>query len=309
MSRFARFSWAILAVLIFVIVWGSYVRASGSGAGCGSHWPTCNGEIVPHAKSVKTLIELTHRLTSALSGLFVLVQLVWAFRAFPKRHRVRLATGASMFFMLTEGAVGAMLVRLELVAKDESPMRALVVAVHLVNTFLLVATVALAAFWASGGPSLRLRGQGAAGLATLVTLGATLVLGASGAVTALGDTLFPSGSLREGLAADFVTTAHFLVKLRVWHPVIGLTIAGWVLFVGGFVTARRPAKLVRTLAITAGVLFGAQVAFGFVNLAFLAPIPLQMGHLVLADAVWIALVLLAAATHADEPQTAEAVPS
>lgn len=302
MSRFARFSWAILAVLVFVIVWGAYVRASGSGAGCGSHWPTCNGDIVHRPKSIKTMVELTHRVTSALSGLFVLVQLVWAIRAFPKGHLVRVATGASMFFMLTEGAVGAMLVRLELVAKDESPLRALVVAIHLINTFLLVASVTLAAFWASGGPPLRLRRQGMAGLFTIATLASTLLLGASGAVTALGDTLFPSGSLREGLAADFVSTAHFLVKLRVWHPVIGMAVAGWVLFVGGFVTARKPAKLVRTLSLAAGVLFVAQVAFGFLNLALLAPIPMQLGHLALADAVWITLVLLAAAAHADEPE-------
>src|ERR1700742_4142386 len=100
-------AWASVAVTLIVILWGAYVRASGSGAGCGSHWPTCNGEIVPRSKSVATVIEYVHRLTSGLSGVLVLVELVWAFVALPRRHPARAGAVAAMVLMITEGAVGA----------------------------------------------------------------------------------------------------------------------------------------------------------------------------------------------------------
>ncbi len=46
---FSRYAWGVLLWNVLVALWGAYVRATGSGAGCGSHWPTCNGEILPRA--------------------------------------------------------------------------------------------------------------------------------------------------------------------------------------------------------------------------------------------------------------------
>ena len=126
LSRFTKYAWFVLIYNIFVILWGAYVRATGSGAGCGSHWPTCNGEIIPRADEVETLIEFTHRLTSGLAFLLVLGMLIWALRAYPKGHRVRKASGAAMIFIISESLVGAGLVLFEWVAGNISASRVIV---------------------------------------------------------------------------------------------------------------------------------------------------------------------------------------
>jgi heme A synthase len=307
--RFQLFSLLALLATLAVILWGAYVRTSGSGAGCGSHWPTCNGEIVPLGKSTKTLIEYTHRLTSGLSLLLVLGQCVWAFAKAPKNHPVRLGAGLSMFFMLTEAGVGAGLVLLELVAENKSIARALWMSMHLTNTFLLVASLTLTVWWSTGRAAVSFRGNGALAAAGIAALVGTLVLGISGAITALGDTLFPSTSLAQGMQQDFSPAAHFLIRLRVLHPVIGVGVAGYVLFASGLFSSRVPNRDVRRLAMVAGTMFVVQVCLGFVNLALLAPTALQILHLLTADLVWISVVLLCGATLAEgQPQTLHATP-
>ncbi len=82
-TRFARYAWSALAFHLGVILWGAFVRASGSGAGCGQHWPLCNGQVVPGTPLTATIIEFTHRLTSGIAVVSVLVLVVWAFRGFP----------------------------------------------------------------------------------------------------------------------------------------------------------------------------------------------------------------------------------
>ena len=161
--NFTRFVWVTLGLLILVILWGAFVRATGSGAGCGSHWPLCNGVVLPREARVDTMIEFFHRITSALSGLFVLAMVVWAFRLFPKGHIVRKGAVLSLFFIITESLLGAGLVLFEWVAHNASVGRAISMALHLVNTFLLLGAVTLTAWWAGGGQPLRLRGQGTVG--------------------------------------------------------------------------------------------------------------------------------------------------
>ncbi|MFN7132188.1 MAG: COX15/CtaA family protein, partial [Myxococcales bacterium] len=157
---FRRFSLLVVLFNLGVILWGAYVRATGSGAGCGDHWPMCNGVVVPRAPSAQTVIEFTHRATSGLALLLVVALLVWAFRAFGRGHPVRTGAVLSMLLMLSEAAVGAGIVLYRLVAGDTSHARAVVMSVHLVNTFLLLAALTLTAWWAHGRPALRLQGQG-----------------------------------------------------------------------------------------------------------------------------------------------------
>src|SRR5579864_6224423 len=137
-SRLARYAWGVLAYNVAVILWGAYVRASGSGAGCGSHWPLCHGVILQRAPSAATLIEYSHRVTSGLAVVSVLVLLIWTWRERPAGDPSRTGAGLSVFFMLTEAAVGAGLVLFSLVADNASMARALFDAVHLLNTFLLL---------------------------------------------------------------------------------------------------------------------------------------------------------------------------
>ncbi|MCK5314971.1 MAG: COX15/CtaA family protein, partial [Anaerolineales bacterium] len=222
LTGYAKFAWGVLIYNIFVILWGAFVRATGSGAGCGSHWPLCNGQVMPQEPQIETIIEFAHRLSSGLAFVLVLVMLIWALRAYPKGHVVRRGAWFSMILITTEALVGAGLVLFEWVAQDASVGRAISIVIHLINTFLLLAALSLNAWWASGGRKIQIRENGS--LAWLLILGllGTMIIGASGALTALGDTLFPVNSLAEGIRQDFTPTAHFLLRLRLLHPSVAV---------------------------------------------------------------------------------------
>lgn len=295
-ARFRVYAWGVLGYNLVVILWGAYVRATGSGAGCGSHWPLCNGEVIPRAPRVETLIEFTHRLSSGLSLILVLGLLVFAFRLYPKGHRVRLGAVFSSAFMLTEALLGAGLVLFELVAGNASAARAVSVSVHLGNTFLLLASLTLTANWASGAPPITPRGRGwVVGLLGIGLLG-ILVLGTSGAVTALGDTLFPVTTLAEGLRQDLSPTAHFFIRLRFLHPLIAVMVSIYLFSAVGFVRLRRPDVKNDFWAAALRVLIALQVGAGAINVVLLAPVWLQLVHLLLADLIWITGVLFCAMT-------------
>jgi len=298
---FARFCWGVLGYNLFVVVWGAFVRASGAGAGCGSHWPLCNGEVVPRAPAVETLIELGHRLTSGVALLLVIAMVYLAWRRYPVGHRVRAAAAASLFFILTEALIGAGLVLLELVADNASSARGFWVTGHLVNTFVLVACLTLTAWWASGEPGMAPRSHGALSILFAMALAGMLLLGASGAVTALGDTLFPVATFAEGKEMTFAADAHLFVRLRIWHPTMALVVSALVAATAFAAVRRRGESQVRQLAAATVTLLVAQLLLGLANMWLLAPIPLQLAHLLLSDLLWILLVLLAASALSAEP--------
>jgi heme A synthase len=293
-SRYAKLAWGTLAFNLLVISWGALVRASGSGAGCGSHWPLCNGEVLPRAPAIATLIEFGHRLSSGVALLLVGALVIGAWRGFPRGHPVRRGAALSGVFIVSEALVGAGLVLLQLVARDASFARGFWVAGHLVNTFLLVAVLTLTAWWASGGGALRLRAPGSPLAMLTVALIGVLGLGVSGAVTALGDTLFPAATRAEAEAQMFSATAHLFVRLRLWHPTLAIAVGLGVLFTAMSVTTARRGRLTQQLALAVIGLYAAQLLVGLLNVWFLAPIPVQILHLLVSDLIWIALVLFAA---------------
>ncbi|MBO0863129.1 MAG: COX15/CtaA family protein, partial [Chloracidobacterium sp.] len=239
-DRFAKYLWFTLAFNLLVIVWGAYVRASRSGAGCGSHWPLCNGQVIPGSPAIKTIVEFSHRLSSGLALLLVAGALIWAYRAFAPKHRLRRYATAAMFFMLMEAAVGAGLVLFEMVAENKSIARALWISAHLINTFLLVGTMTIMAWTATTGARLSVRGQGSINRVFAASIVGTLILGVSGAVSALGATLFPVTSLAEGYKKDFSSTAHIFERLRIYHPLIAIGVGCFLILTAIFARARRP---------------------------------------------------------------------
>jgi cytochrome c oxidase assembly protein subunit 15 len=282
---------------LVVILWGAFVRATGSGAGCGQHWPLCNGVALPRDPTVETLIEFTHRATSGLALLALVALVVAVWRARPSGHPARRAAGWSMFFMLTEAGVGAGLVLFELVADNASMARALFMAVHLANTFLLLGAMTLTARWLEdrpGGFSLAGRG-GRAALLGALSVG-LVVVGVSGAVAALGDTLFPATSLSHALEQDLSPTSHVLLRLRVIHPTLATIVALALIVLAPrlSIDGEVPARGI-TPGARVALLAAVQTALGAVNVLLLAPVWLQLVHLLVADLLWIALVLLAAA--------------
>jgi len=290
-TRLAKLAWGVLALNVGVVVWGAFVRATGSGAGCGDHWPLCNGEIVPHSPRVETLIELAHRLSSGLALVGVAALVVAAYRHRPASRPLRRAAAAAGVLILSEALVGAGLVLFRLVADNESMARALFMGAHLVNTFLLLGALAIVAHLASGGRPLALGARPALTTLWLVVLGALALAGASGAVAALGDTLHPSRTIAEALAEDLSPASHLLIRLRLLHPVLAASAGILAVVLARFGLRASPETADPRHVLAIELLVTAQVAAGLVNVMLLAPVWLQLVHLTLADAVWIAVVL------------------
>ena len=210
-----RFAWAVLAYFIAVILWGALVRATGSGAGCGDHWPLCNGTVMQHSPRVDTMIEFTHRMTSGISFFSAVGLLVWTFAGTVRGHLARSASVATVAFTLIEAVLGALLVKLGLTAQSQSPLRAPYLALHLANTLLLLAALTLTAHFLSrthGFTRSTIRVVAPAG--GLIGVVVVLVVGVTGSLAALGDTLFPATSLGAALAQDFSATSGWLVRWR-----------------------------------------------------------------------------------------------
>ncbi len=283
---FERYGWLTLGVTVLVIVWGAVVRATGSGAGCGDHWPLCNGDVVPLDPTVQTIIEFVHRVTSGAVMVMALVFWVWARRLFPNGHQARRWARITLIFMIIEAAIGAGIVLLRLVEDNASALRAGYVGGHLVNTLLLVGAMLTTLWWARPDRPSTPLGSMLAGVARPLTfcLIALLAVASTGAIVALGDTLFPHATLAEGMAADLDPTSHFLIRLRIWHPVFA-ALTGLVLF---RIAARSDVPPRNSRFIVASVV--AQIALGVVNLLLLAPLWLQMAHLVMSNVLWMAVV-------------------
>jgi cytochrome c oxidase assembly protein subunit 15 len=295
MRAFTRFAWSVLAVNLAVVGWGAFVRATGSGAGCGKHWPTCNGELVPRAPGVETAIEFAHRASSGLALLLVVVLAVWAVRAFRAGHAARRAALASLALIVVEALVGAGLVLFGWVAKDASSARGWVMAIHLTNTFLLLGALALTAEW-SARPAPTLAGRGATAVAFGTGLLAVLLAGVTGAIAALGDTLFPATSFAAGLRDELSGDAHLLLRLRLVHPFAAIAAGAALVGLARIALRARSDQRVRSLAVLLTLLVAVEIAAGAVNVLLLAPVWLQIAHLLLADGVWLAVVLLGSAT-------------
>ncbi|WP_299024282.1 COX15/CtaA family protein, partial [uncultured Thermanaerothrix sp.] len=254
MKGFSRFAWSVLAYNVLVILWGAYVRATGSGAGCGSHWPLCNGEVLPRSPQVETLIEFAHRVTSGLALLLVIILVGGAIKLYSRRHPIRFAAYASLFFTLTEALIGAGLVLFELVADNTSLERGWAMSLHLLNTLFLLAALTGAAWfsgWAEGQSWRWDRSNWVLFLGAWLGMG---LLGVSGAITALGDTLFPASSLHEGLAQDFSPSAHLFLRLRVFHPGIAVLVGGYIIGVVLALRARRGSFLLLERVLVALIL-------------------------------------------------------
>jgi len=294
-----RFAWSVLAYFIAVILWGTLVRATGSGAGCGDHWPLCNGTVLQHSPRLDTMIEFTHRITSALSFFSVVGLMVWTWRATVRGHLARAAAAAAVAFTLIEAILGALLVKLGLTAQSQSPIRPAYLALHLTNTLLLLAALTLTAHLLS-----RKRGFLRSGIRIVAPFGAiacilvVLVVGVTGSLAALGDTLFPATSLGQAFAQDFSATSGWLVRWRWTHPTIAFLSSIVLIWLLVRAAQHRPSLGAawdnRALSALVLLLLAAQYVLGVLDVFMLAPVWLQVAHLLGADVLWVALVVLTA---------------
>lgn len=303
-DRFAKYAWFVLAYNVVVILWGVFLRASKSGDGCGQHWLTCHGEVIPSAPELKTVIEFSHRLTSGLAFIAVLVLLIWAFRKFSKGNIIRKTAFIAFIFIITEALVGAGLVLTGNTAETLTAARPFWMIGHLTNTFILLVFLTLTAWFASGGKPFSFKNNPKASLFLAIAVAGIFFIGMSGSVAALSSMLFPSETLTEGIAKDFSATSNILLRLRISHPIISIMTSVFLIFLAGWLKAQAKENFwVSRWANLLSILILIQIAFGALTLLTLAPILMQLGHLLLADAIWISFVLLAASFLAEETET------
>ncbi len=309
-SRALAIYWSVfLAYTVLVILWGAFVRATGSGAGCGDHWPLCNGQVIPRSDSLQTLIEFGHRVTSGFAWLGALAGWLWTRRAYRDGVRpVRRWAFLVWVLMSTEALVGAGLVVFEMVAQNTSVARGVWVSAHLTNTFLLVAAMTHTT-WCAWNPVTALGISPGRRVARWIPwlMAVWLVAGITGAIAALGDTLFPATSLAHGLQQDVDSASHLFLRLRLSHPVFAILAAlltlGWCAWLQ---LREHLAPKQRLLALGVCALVTLQIGLGFLNVILLAPIWLQLVHLALADGIWIATLWLGASLRLPPPIPAQA---
>lgn len=291
-----RFAWLVVVYNVLVIVWGAVVRGTGSGAGCGDHWPLCNGQVVPLNPKIATVIEFTHRMMSGGTLILIVALTVWVFRGTVRWHLARLFAVAGLLLTLNEALLGALLVKLGLTAQSTSPLRPPMLGLHLSNTLLLMAALALTAHFLNrrdayirGTVTFQHR------LPALIGLLSAMVIGVTGSLAALGDTLFPAASLRAAFAQDFAAGTQWLVRLRILHPASAV-IAGafllWLLWRTVFARNEDPEQ--RRIGQWLAGLLVFQFALGALDVLLRAPVWMQVVHLAGADSFWCVLVVLTA---------------
>jgi cytochrome c oxidase assembly protein subunit 15 len=280
-----RFAWFVLAFMVLVVLEGAVVRATSSGGGCGNRWPLCNGDFFPHHPRLATVIEYTHRSLTGICTTLVIALAGWIFYTTKPGHKARQAIVASCVFLVTEALLGAVLVLRGYVENNISVGRVVMQSIHFTNTLLLLGALSLTVWFLARRSELAVTDSAAKALAWLAVV-ATILMGATGSLAALADTLFPSSSLSAGLAEDFAANAPLLVRMRWVHP------AATVI---GFVCVMLLAAQVRTrLSSMVFWLLIVQVVLGVADVLLLAPTWMQVVHLLGADIYWIALVGLAA---------------
>lgn len=302
LSKFAKYAWFTLAYNVLVILWGVFLRASKSGDGCGQHWLTCHGEVIPTAPEFKTVIEFSHRLTSGLAFLVVLVLVIWAFRKYAKGHHLRKVAVVSFIFIITEALVGAGLVLTGNTAEAITPYRPYWAIGHLINTFILLTFLTLTAWFASGGKPPNFKKHPKVTALLVISVIGILFVGITGSIASLSNMLFePSGTLVEGLQKDFSADSHILLRLRIFHPISSVLVSVFLIFVAGWLKAKaEDDKQVTRWSGILSILVILQIIFGGATLLTGAPIVMQLIHLLLADAVWISFVLMSVTFLSDE---------
>jgi cytochrome c oxidase assembly protein subunit 15 len=280
------FAAVVVGFMVLVILEGAVVRATGSGAGCGNHWPLCNGDFFPHHPRLATVIEYVHRSMTGIVTTLVGVLIGWTFLARPRGDRARRAVVWSGILLVTEALLGALLVKGGYVESNASDMRVVMQCIHFTNTMLLLAAVTLTWWWLRDRPHAGVALGPNARMVAWISLGATLFVGATGSVAALADTLFPPASLQAAFLQDFAAHSPLIVRMRWLHPATALLALACAVWIALQLRSKLGHLLVGLVCL--------QILLGAADVLLLAPTWLQVLHLLGADLYWIALVIAGA---------------
>lgn len=283
-QKYYQYAFFLWIYTLIVILWGAWVRISRSGDGCGQNWPLCHGQILPLSQNTATWIEFSHRVSTGIFGLAVIVLVIMAFQYFPTSHRIRKASLWTLFFTLTEALIGAKLVLSGLVGEVSSLERALVMSIHQINSLLLTGSLVM---------SFQKPDQSTENqvffhnkffkIKSLILQAGFLLLAILGAISALSSTLFPSQSLIEGFYNDFQTDVHWLIKWRIVHPVFAVIYISISLFlISSFQNTQGKNTLINKLFL----LYVATFIVGLANILTLSPTIFKLMHLGLVHILW-----------------------
>jgi cytochrome c oxidase assembly protein subunit 15 len=221
----------------------------------------------------------------------VVATLVGVLRSTERGHRARIAAILATVLLFNEAILGALLVKLGYVTGNQSLGRVYLLSIHLTNTLLLLAALTMTVELLRRDPARqRLTADAGTVLGVSAALAATLMLGVTGSLAALGDTLFPAISLSRSVLQDFSAAAPWLLRFRLFHPTTAMIASAftvWCILKAG----RGPS---RKLSLVVLLLLLFQLLLGAVDVLLLAPTWMQIVHLLGANLYWIALVLLAA---------------
>jgi len=306
MQTLKRLSQAALALAFVQIVFGAIVRITGSGMGCGDHWPKCNGQWFPPHDRLDLIIEITHRYLAFGLSLIIAALVI---KAFASRRLAGVSgpggilrpAAVAAALVVAAALLGAVTVRLAL--------NPLVVAGHLTIAMTLLAVLAVALFRAGGlGAASDLAGGSQrARRSSVIAVGLALATLALGALTAnLPDaasscTGFPHcRTITADGAALAVHITHRIVAFLLFGHLLGIAIS----------TAKRGDP--RAVVSAARIAFGAAlvqvlVAAAMIEMRF--PAFLRSLHQAGGTFVWLAIVVLAllAARAAKSPEDSESV--
>jgi cytochrome c oxidase assembly protein subunit 15 len=312
-KKFQKWVLFLLFYTLIVILWGAWVRISHSGDGCGDSWPLCDGQVIPAERDGKTWIEFGHRLKSGLFGFVVLGLFLWGRRIFPPQTKARKYGFLTLAFTISEALLGAKLVLFGLVTDNDSPARALVMAAHMLNSMMLVASITL--WWEASAlvdwkwklnhefQQLRFSLKKFAVSGTLLFT----AIAVSGSIAALSSTLFPSESLLQGLLDELKPDAHYLIRLRGLHPILGTVLGLGFALTAWMIAQQTKDSLLKIRSLKLTMLLVTGVIFGMLTLFLLYPVWMKLTHLLLAHLIWIHLVLWLRAL-ALSPTTLERLP-
>ena len=270
-----------LFLSIVSILAGAFVRATGSGDGCGATWPTCKGRIIPALSDTSELIEFSHR---SVSGVLLIVTVIIFLksRKFQKDSLVRTVTNYLTFFVIFEALIGAVIVIFEWVGLNSSLPRIIAVPIHLVNTFGLLGCYAIL-YKILDKNIEEINSMFNKNFIFISSL--FLLSGATGSIAALADVLFPSASFIEGFLADFDRTSEVLTRLRILHPIVSSTLSLVLYFYSIRINKKYNIRVkpLQTLIFVA-------VLLGFLNVLSNIILPLSILHLAIADFLWISYI-------------------
>ncbi|MBS1724672.1 MAG: protoheme IX farnesyltransferase [Armatimonadetes bacterium] len=313
-TTYTWFVWTVLGYSALVLVFGAFVRASYSGDGCGAYWPTCGGgSLIPLVDTAPRAIEFTHRVSSFTLLVLTTLGYFWSRKLFEPRDPVRKATGFAVLSTVVSSLIGALLVLFRWVTDDKSAGRAVTMPLHLVNNYFLIGALSCAAYWSA--TTYRPARHGSPGAKPIDSalkwlFGSFLVLGATGAFSALGKTAFEhelsfAKGFAERLWLHIGPDAHPFLRGGIVHPLIATSVGILVFWMCSLVSHAHPTDEVKRWSRTVVGLYLLQMALGVLNLVVSAPIPLQLLHLSLAIVNWLSLVMLALATRKEGARETE----